>query len=616
MIMAKKTAATGNEIFTDRTKAFIYNLKAGPIQRMLDFDFLCRRETPSVAGVVNPGGSGWHRAFFGSKEILIPVFPNVSEAAKAVPDADVMVNFASFRSAYDSSKEALESKTIRTVAIIAEGMPERQARELIAMAKKKGKWIIGPATVGGIKSGCFRIGNTAGTIENITNCRLYRPGSVGLVSKSGGMSNEMYNVIAQNSDGVNEGIAIGGDAYPGSTLLDHLLRFEANPDIKMMVVLGELGGKSEYDIVEAKKAGKLTKPLIGWCIGTCAKVFATEVQFGHAGAKSGKEKETADTKNRAMREAGVVVPESFEGLGAAIKTQFEKLKKEGKVKDIKEPELPKIPQDYAAAIKSGSVRRSANFMCSVSDDRGEDVLYGGVPLTEIIENDYSVGDVISLLWFKRRLPKYASKYIELCMIVAADHGPCVSGAHNAIVASRAGKDVVSSLASGLLTIGPRFGGAIDDSARYFKAACDSGMSPEEFVEDMKRKAIRIPGIGHRIKSRDNPDKRVEFLKAYARKHFPETKYLDYALAVEKVTLEKANNLILNVDGCIGITFMDLLASCKAFSKEELDSIVEIGYLNGLFVLSRSIGLMGHIYDQKRLKADLYRHPWDDVMFLK
>ncbi|NYZ73930.1 ATP citrate synthase [Candidatus Micrarchaeota archaeon] len=604
------------EIFSNTTRAFVYNLKAGPIQRMLDFDFLCKREDPSVAGIINPGSSGWHKAFFGKNEILIPVFPTVSEAVKAVPYADVMVNLASFRSAYDSSKEALESKTIRTVAIIAEGMPERQSRELIALAKKRGKWIIGPATVGGIKSGCFRIGNTAGTIENITNCRLYRPGSVGLVSKSGGMSNEMFNVIAQNSDGVNEGIAIGGDAFPGSTLLDHLLRFETNPDIKMSVVLGELGGKGEYDIVEAKKAGRLTKPLIGWCIGTCAKVFPTEVQFGHAGAKSGKERETADAKNKAMREAGIAVPESFEGLGAAIKTEYERLKKEGRVKDVKEPELPKIPQDYAAALKSGSVRRSANFMCTISDDRGEDVLYGGVPLTEIIEKDYSVGDVISLLWFKRRLPKYAAKYIELCMIVAADHGPCVSGAHNAIVASRAGKDVVSSLASGLLTIGPRFGGAIDDAARYFKAAADSGMPPEEFVEDMKRKAIRIPGIGHRIKSRDNPDKRVEFLKAYTKKHFPETKYLDYALAVEKVTLEKANNLILNVDGCIGVTCMDLLSSCKAFSKEELDSIVEIGYLNGLFVLSRSIGLMGHIYDQKRLKADLYRHPWDDVLFLE
>ena len=317
-----------------------------------------------------------------------------------------------------------------------------------------------------------------------------------------------------------------------------------------------------------------------------------------------------------MRDAGIIVPRSFEGLGAAIKGEFERLRKEGKIKEIKEPELPKVPQDYAAALKSGTVRRSANFMCSISDDRGDDVLYGGVPLAEIIEKDYSVGDVISLLWFKRKLPKYAAKYIELCLIVAADHGPCVSGAHNAIVAARAGKDLVSSLASGLLTIGPRFGGAIDDAARYFKAGCDAGMAPEEFVEDMKKKAIRIPGIGHRIKSRDNPDKRVEFLKAYAKKHFPETKYLDYALAVENVTLEKANNLILNVDGCIGVTFMDLLSSCKCFSKEELEGIVEIGYLNGLFVLARSIGLMGHIYDQKRLKSELYRHPWDDVMFLK
>ena len=613
--MAKKTIAPDYEIFSNKTKAFIFNLKAGPIQRMLDFDFLCKRETPSVAGIINPGGSGWHKAFFGSKEILIQIYPNVADAAKAVPQADVMVNFASFRSAYDSSKEALESDSIRTVAIIAEGMPERQARELISIAKKKNKWIIGPATVGGIKSGCFRIGNTAGTIENITNCKLHRAGSVGLVSKSGGMSNEMYNIIAKNSDGINEGIAIGGDAFPGSTLLDHLLRFEANPDIKMMVVLGELGGKSEYDIVEAKKAGKITKPLIAWAIGTCAKVFPSEVQFGHAGAKSGKEREAADAKNKAMREAGIVVPESFEGLGAAIKKEYETLKASGKIKEIQEPELPKIPQDYAAALKSGSVRRSANFTCTISDDRGEDVMYGGVPLTEIIEKDYSVGDVISLLWFKRKLPKYAAKYIELCLIVAADHGPCVSGAHNAIVASRAGKDLVSSLASGLLTIGPRFGGAIDDAARYFKEARDSGLTPEEFMDDMKKKAVRIPGIGHRIKSKDNPDKRVEFLKAYARKHFPETKYLDYALAVEALTLEKANNLILNVDGCIGVTFMDLLSSCGAFTKEELDSIVDIGYLNGLFVLARSIGLMGHVYDQKRLKSDLYRHPWDDVMFV-
>jgi len=604
------------EIFSKDTKAFLYNLKAGPVQRMLDFDFICKREKPSVAAIIHPGRIEPHKAFWGNKEILIPVYPTISDAVKAHTDADVLVNFASFRSSFASSKEALESDSIRTVAIIAEGMPERETRELIALAKKKGKWIVGPATVGGMKAGAFRIGNTAGTIENIVASKLNRPGSVGLVSKSGGMLNEMFNIIAQNTDGAYEGIAIGGDAYPGSTLLDHVLRFEANPDIKMIVVLGELGGKSEYDIAEAMKSGKIKKPIIAWCIGTCAKMFQGEVQFGHAGAKSGKEAETADAKNRAMAESGIIVPKSFEHFGAAIKEEFEALKKQGKIKEIKEQDMPKLPMDYAQAMKSGAIRRPSSFICSISDDRGEDVKYGGVPLTEIIENESSVGDVISLLWFKRKLPKYAARYIELCLMIAADHGPCVSGAHNAIVTARAGKDLVSSLASGLLTIGPRFGGAIDDAARFFKAAADSGMSAEEFVDDMKRKAILIPGIGHRIKSKDNPDKRVELLKAYSKKHFGKTKYLDFALAVEQVTLQKANNLILNVDGCIGVTFLDLLSSCKEFSKEELDEIVNIGYLNGLFVLARSIGLIGHVLDQKRLKTDLYRHPWDDVMFIE
>ncbi len=76
---------------------------------------------------------------------------------------------------------------------------------------------------------------------------------------------------------------------------------------------------------------------------------------------------------------------------------------------------------------------------------------------------------MSLLWFKRKLPKYATKFVEMCIMLCADHGPCVSGAHNAIVTSRAGKDIVSCLVSGLLTIGPRFGGAIDDAARCARA---------------------------------------------------------------------------------------------------------------------------------------------------
>lgn len=91
-------------------------------------------------------------------------------------DADVMVTFASLRSAYDSTVETLQFPQIRTIAIIAEGIPENMTRKLILMAEEKGVTIIGPATVGGVKPGCFKIGNTGGMMDNILHSKLYRPG--------------------------------------------------------------------------------------------------------------------------------------------------------------------------------------------------------------------------------------------------------------------------------------------------------------------------------------------------------------------------------------------------------------------------------------------------------
>ncbi|URD83821.1 nodal modulator [Musa troglodytarum] len=496
------------------------------------------RETPSVAGIINPGSEGFQKLFFGQEEIAIPVHSMIEAACSAHPTADVFINFASFRSAAASSMSALKQPTIRVVAIIAEGVPESDTKQLIAYARANNKVLIGPATVGGIQAGAFKIGDTAGTIDNIIQCKLYRPGSVGFVSKSGGMSNELYNTIARVTDGIYEGIAIGGDVFPGSTLSDHVLRFNNMPQVKMMVVLGELGGRDEYSLVEALKDGKVHKPVVAWVSGTCARLFKSEVQFGHAGAKSGGELESAQAKNQALREAGAVVPTSYEAFETAIKETFEKLVEEGKIAPVPDVEPPQIPEDLKYAIKSGKVRAPTHIISTISDDRG------------------------------------------------------------------------------LLTIGPRFGGAIDDAARYFKDACDRGLTPYEFVEGMKKKGIRVPGIGHRIKSRDNRDKRVQLLQQYAHTHFPSVKYMEYAVQVEAYTLSKANNLVLNVDGAIGSLFLDLLAGSGMFSKQEIDEIVEIGYLNGLFVLARSIGLIGHTFDQKRLKQPLYRHPWEDVLYTK
>jgi len=611
------------ELFTKDTTAFFYNLKADAIQRMLDFDYLCQRAQPSIAAIIHPGKSGFHKVFFGAKEITIPIYKTISDAVAHHTNTDVLINFASFRSAYESSKQALLTNSINTIIIVAEGIPEHDTRTLIALAnqynqthpKSTPKTIIGPSTVGGITAGKFRIANCGGTTDNIIRAKLYRPGSIGLVSKSGGITNEMFNLLARSTDGIYEGIAIGGDSYPGTTLLDHLLRFQANPNIKLMIALGEIGGQQEYDIVQAKQNNQLTKPLIMLVPGISAKIFPWEVQFGHAGAKAGKAEESAIAKNQALKQAGIIVPDSFEQLEPTIQSAFNKLVKEKMIALNTEPAIPTLPLDYNQAIKQNLIRKPTNFTTTISCDTGDEPTYLNIPISKFIEQNSGIGDIISLLWFKKKLPTEITKFIELAIILCADHGPAVSGAHNSIVTARAGKDIISSLCSGLLTIGPRFGGAIDDAARYFKHACDNNTPPEQFINHMKQQGILIPGIGHRVKSIRNPDKRVDLLKQYTTQYFSKTPYLNYALNVEHLTVQKAENLILNVDGCLAVCFLDAITSSNQFTTDEINQIINIGYLNALFALSRSIGLIGHILDQKRLNAELYRHPTDDILYL-
>ncbi|KAJ1915839.1 ATP citrate lyase subunit 1 [Mycoemilia scoparia] len=614
---ADATSAPWYSPFTNNTRAIVFGMQPRAVQGMLDFDFICKRKTPSVACMVYPfGGNHVQKFYWGTNETLLPVFSSLKDAIQRFPEVDTVVNFASCRSVYESTTEMLSySDQIRTIAIIAEGVPERRARQLLHTAQKKSVLIIGPATVGGIKPGCFKIGNTGGMMDNIASSKLYRPGSVAYVSKSGGMSNELNNIIARATDGVYEGVAIGGDRYPGSTFLDHILRYEADPGCKMIMLLGEVGGVEECRVAEAVRNGKITKPVVAWCIGTCANMFQTEVQFGHAGALANSDLETAVAKNNLMRSAGIVVPETFEELPAVLNREYTKLVAKGVIVPAAEPEPPKIPIDYAWAQELGLIRKPASFVSTICDDRGQELLYAGMRISDVFKEEIGIGGVVSLLWFKRRLPEYACRFIEMVLMLTADHGPAVSGAHNTIVTARAGKDLISSLCSGLLTIGDRFGGALDGAAEQFGGAYDQGLTPREFVNSMRKRSKLILGIGHKIKSRTNPDLRVEIITEYARKHFPATPILDYARAVETITTAKKDNLILNVDGAIGVLFVDLLRYSGAFSREEADEYSRIGTLNGLFVLGRSIGFIGHYLDQRRLKQGLYRHPWDDISYL-
>ena len=132
---------------------------------------------------------------------------------------------------------------------------------------------------------------------------------------------------------------------------------------------------------------------------------------------------------------------------------------------------------------------------------------------------------------------------------------------------------------------------------------------------MKSQQRIISGIGHKIKTKDNPDKRVEILTNYVKNNFPKHDIVNYGLEVESITLQKRNNLILNVDGFIACSLVDAMLNSE-FTKDEIDQILDIGLFNGFFILGRTIGFIGHWNDQNRLKQGLYRVPKKDIKYIK
>jgi len=111
----------------------------------------------------------------------------------------------------------------------------------------------------------------------------------------------------------------------------------------------------------------------------------------------------------------------------------------------------------------------------------------------------------TLFWFQRRFPPYACKFLEMCLMIIADQGPAVSGAHNTIVCARVGKDLVNSLVSGLLTSLDRFGGALDGAARQFTEALDS----ELIANDYQGQEGGCLDHGHRAQGEEHQQPRQE-----------------------------------------------------------------------------------------------------------
>lgn len=633
-----------NKIDFTENKIIIIGCHIKLIQNMLDYEYLCNKPCTDIIGIINTTAKDdkYFTFFFGKNPILLPVYKNLETTLNEHINVDTIIELSSFRNIYKNINIILNYHHIKKIYILAEGVPENYSLNLfqkMRLQENKDKVIVGPSAIGIIQPGYFKSGNICGTLENIIRNNLHkRDGQIAIITKSGGLLNEMINIVNKFSKlGIYQAVSIGGDKYPVSTFVEHIMRFEQDKQVKLIILLGESGGIQELIISNLKKKKRINKRIIGWCYGTCQKYLLQQqikngykpIVFGHAGSQINQYFEDANYKNFYMKKSGILVPNTFEEIGELIKKYSSILEKVFSQRTLNQKNNLHLENQNLKNQKIDlnfiQQRRKPRYVTSIVGDTSEELKYDNIPVEDFCLDSNNclkkggLGRTVGHLWFKKELPKIYCQLIELIMILCADHGMAVSGGQNVVVTTRAGKNMTESLTSGLLTIGPKFGGAVSSSASNFYNSYQENLSPREMIAEFKRNGKLIMGIGHRVKTVQNPDKRVEILKTFVREQVKYDtkyfygKYFEYALEVEKLTLEKRNNLILNVDGCIAVIMLDMFERLK-FTKCEIEFILKNDILNGFFILSRTIGFIGHYIDQKRLKQDMYRCPSEDILF--
>ncbi len=582
------------------TRAVIIGGVAGvnAAKRMAQFDFLINKPMTCQAFVYPPEAGQQKEIFRGGELNNVTVYSTLAPALQENPGINTALIYMGASRGFQAAKECIEAPNIKLISMITEGIPEKDAKRLAKLATERGKIFNGPSSIGIMSAGECRLGVIGGEFKNLKLSNLYRPGSFGVLTKSGGLSNEAMWLCAQNGDGITSAVAIGGDAYPGTDFVTYLEMFENDPATKAVVMVGEVGGSLEEEAAEWLAAEPRRIKLIAAIGGTCQEVLPQGMKFGHAGAKEGKKGAgSARSKMNALRDAGASVPDTFGGLSKAIRQVYEELIANGSIKkesDIDESLLPQLPPSVQEVMRQGEVVVEPLIRTTISDDRGEEPRYGGYAASELCQKGYGIEDVIGLLWNKKLPSREESEIIKRIVMISADHGPAVSGAYGAILAACAGIDMPQAVSAGMTMIGPRFGGAVTNAGKYFRMGVkDYPNDIAGFLTWMKQNVGPVPGIGHRVKSLKNPDRRVKYLVEYVKNETSlHTPCLDFALEVEKVTTAKKDNLILNVDGTIGCILMDL-----NFPEHSL---------NGFFVLARTIGMIGHWIDQNNQNSRLIR----------
>lgn len=279
-------------------------------QSRFDVRYCVAYGTKVVAGVT-PGRGG---------DVVegVPVFDTV-EAAVAATQPNAAAIYVPARAVKDAVLEAVEGG-LKTILAMTENVPRHDASLAVTAARAAGATLVGFNSNGLISPGKCKMGGIGGDRAE----RLYRPGRIGVCSRSGGMSAEISDTLAKAGLGVSTSVSIGGDPIVGRRMAEYLLMFEADPDTDACVIFGEPGTDHESGVAEALRSGTLTKPIVALIAGQFQEAYPEGVSFGHVAAMISGSADSATAKRQLLREAGALVADSLEDVPGLIAASLRK----------------------------------------------------------------------------------------------------------------------------------------------------------------------------------------------------------------------------------------------------------------------------------------------------
>jgi len=243
--------------------------------------------TKIVAGVTpGKGGTTVHG---------VPVYDTMAEAVAEHPEANTSIIFVPARFAPDAVYEAVDAG-MKLVVVITEHIPVHETLKFVNYARQKGTTVIGPNCPGIISPGKAKVGIMPG--------HVFKPGSIGIVSRSGTLTYEIGYALSKKGYGQSTVIGIGGDPVIGLSFTEALRLFQEDPETEAVVLVGEIGGDMEERAAEMIKKGEFTKPVVAFIAGRTAPPGK---RMGHAGAIIMMGTGTYEGKVKALTEAGVKV---------------------------------------------------------------------------------------------------------------------------------------------------------------------------------------------------------------------------------------------------------------------------------------------------------------------